>query len=189
MVQKALHFTAKSLDQFLKRQFDLDESNVQLNNVVEADGSLHPKNENKVVISLINIEKETVRAYCVRNEQLSNGKYANGAPAVGYNLYILMTPYFDDYNESLKFLNAIILFFQTYPSFDANSSSIFPEGLFKLDFNIENLSYHEMHNLWTSIGAKYRPSVLYKSWLVSVESNEIKGFEPAVSQISNAVAS
>lgn len=188
MIDKALKFTKDILDQFLKNKMGLDESKVLVNNIIDGDGSIPQKNQNKVIISLINVEKETLKPFNKRNKKLPDGNYALMAPVERYNLDILMTSNFDDYKETLKFLNASILFFQTNPSLSAASYSNIPEGLNKLEFELESISYHQMHSLWSAMGAKYQPSVIYKTRLVKLDSNETVTFDASVSKTSNSAS-
>jgi hypothetical protein len=185
MITQALQFTNYFLDQFLRNRFGLDESKVVLNNLIESDGSLPKINQNKVVISLINIERETAKPFVVRNQRMNNGNYSDVNLFERYNLDLLLSSNFDDYGETLKFLNAVILFFQVNNCLDASSSSNFPAGLTKLEFDIEKIAYHQMQNLWTAMGAKYQPSVIYKLRLITLQANEVQGFVPAVSKTSN----
>lgn len=187
MINKALQFTRDTLDQFLKNRFALDESQVVMNNLIDSNGSIPSINQNKVVISLINVEKETTKPFNIRNHQLSNGNYVNVNPAERFNLDILISSNFDDYSETLKFLNAVILFFQVNTSLTANSSAAIPKGLNKLEFDIEKLTYQEMNSLWSALGAKYQPSVIYKMRLLTIQGFEAEGFVTAVSTMVNEV--
>jgi hypothetical protein len=187
MINKALQFTSDTLDQFLKNRFALDETRVIMNNLIDSDGRIPAVNKNKVVISLINVERETTKAFNVRNHQLSNGSYVNINPAERFNLDILVSANFDDYRETLKFLNAVVLFFQINTSLTVNSSSAIPKGLNKLEFDIEKLTYQQMHSLWTAMGAKYQPSVIYKMRLLTIQGFEAEGFADAVYAITNQV--
>jgi len=187
MISKALQFNKEILDQFLKNRFGLDESKVLLNKLIDSDGSIPTINQNKVVISLINVEKEVNKQFYGRNQKIGNGNYSEIQPYERYNLDLLVSSNFDDYSETLKFLNASVLFFQIHPAVDSTSFSNIPAGLRKLEFDIEKISYHEMHSLWTAMGAKYQPSVIYKMRLVTIQGNETSGFTPAVSATSNTV--
>lgn len=187
MISKALQFTNDALNQFMQNRFGLDDKKVLLNKLIESNGNVPQVNQNKVVMSLINVEKETVKPFYNRNQQLQNGNYADVSPAERYNLDLLISSSFDDYGETLKFLEAVILFFQVNPFLDARSSSNMPAGIDKLEFEIEKITYHQMQSLWTAMGAKYQPSVIYKTRLVTVQANEIMGITPAVSQSSNSV--
>ena len=185
MIDKALLFTNEVLDQFLRNRFSLDESKVVLNNLIEANGSLPQINQNKIVISLINIERETAKPFYVRNQKLADGNYSDISPSERYNLDLLISSNFDDYGETLRFLNAVITFFQVNTSIDAGTFSNIPADLTKLEFDIEKISYHQMQSLWTAMGAKYQPSVIYKLRLVTIQANEPEGFTASVLKTSN----
>lgn len=186
MISKALQFTNDALDQFLRNRFGLDDKKVLLNKLVESNGNVPQVNQNKVVISLINVEKETTKPFYVRNQQLQNGNYSDVSPSERYNLDLLISSNFDDYGETLKFLDAVILFFQVNTTLDASSFSSIPAGLTRLEFEIEKVTYHQMQSLWTAMGAKYQPSVIYKTRLITIQASEISGFTPAVSNTSNS---
>jgi len=187
MIAKAMQFMNSSLDQFLRNRYGLDESKVVLNNLIDSDGSIPTINQNKLVISLINIEKETSKAFYTHNKKLTNGNFSDVNPSERYNLIILISSNFDDYAETLKFLNTVILYFQANPVLDANTSSNIPSGLTKLEFEVEKIGYHQMQGLWTAMGAKYQPSIIYKMRLITIQANETDGFIPAVRQYSNKV--
>jgi hypothetical protein len=110
-------------------------------------------------------------------------------PQERYNLYLLITPNFDDYYEGLKFLNASIQFFQLNGVLDVTKSSKIPKEINKIEFQLENGDgYMQMQNLWTALGAKYQPSIIYKMKLIAIVNDEINGFDTAISQIYNESA-
>jgi hypothetical protein len=184
MIRKALQFTSNMLGQSLKNRFALDDGKVVLNNLIEGNGSLPEINRNKIVISLINIEKETVKPFYIRNQKQQDGNYADINPTERYNLDILISANFDDYGEALKVLDAVILFFQINPCLDSGYSAV-PPGINKLEFEIEKINYHQMQGLWTSMGAKYVPSVIYKIRLVRFQGNEAASVTPGIKNTSN----
>jgi hypothetical protein len=188
MISKALQFTADVLDQFLKNRFGLDESRLVLNGVVEPNGNVPLINQNKIVMSLVNIEKETNKPFYVQQQRLSDGSYSEFNPDERFNLLILISANFDKYVEALKFLDGAILFFQINVRLDASRFSNMPPGLQKLEFELEKVNYHQMHGLWTAMGAKYQPSMIYKVRLVTYQGQETKTIVPAVNNTSNAMA-
>jgi hypothetical protein len=187
MIHQSLQFTNKLLGQFLKNRFGLNEDKTVLNYLIEPSGTLPKENQNKVVLSLINIEKETNQPFYIRNQKLENGSYSNFNPTEKYNIDLLISSNFDDYNESLKFLDAIIVFFQINNYLDASSSSSLPNGLNRLEFEYEKISYHQMHSLWTAMAAKYQPSIIYKMKLIKVQAHETIEIIPAVKNTTNNV--
>lgn len=189
MISKALQFTNDLMDQFLRNRFALEEGKVILNNLIEANGSVPEINKNKVILSLINIEKETLQPFYTRHQKMANGNFADVNPDERYNLYCLVSSNFDDYKESLKFLNEVMLFFQINAMINAHSFANMPAGVDRLEFEIEKINYQQMQGLWTAMGAKYQPSVIYKMRLITIQANQLKGFEQAVVQTSNQLSS
>lgn len=185
MINRSLQFTNKLLGQFLNNRFGSSEDLVVLNYHIEPNGSLPKVNQNKVVISLINIEKETNKPFYVRTQKLENGNYSNFNPIERYNLDLLISCNFDDYSETLKFLDAVILFFQINNYIDASTSSSIPEGLTKLEFEFEKITFQQMQSLWTAMGAKYQPSVIYKMRLIKIQANETTGITSSITGTAN----
>ncbi len=186
MILKAIEFTTKVFNQFIKNKFGLDENAVLANNIVDQNGTVPLENQNKIIISIIHIEQETTKQFYGRNQKLPDGNYVNKPLTQRYNLYLLITPNFDNYNETLKFLNASIQFFQANEILDATTNADIPSDLNKLEFELQKgESYMQMQNLWTALGAKYRPSLIYKMKLVTVATEDITGFSTEISQTSN----
>ncbi len=136
MINKALVFIKNTVNQNLKNHFVLDENIAVLNHLVEQDGSVPQKNQNKMVLSLINLEHETNQPYAGRYRHLNSSRIESVSPAVRFNMDLLFTASFDDYEESLKFLNSTIEFFQANSSLNRSSNSDIPDGIDMLNFEV-----------------------------------------------------
>lgn len=186
MLDQSMQFTANTLDQFVKNKFGLDESAVVVNGIIDQNGKVPLENQNKIVISLIHVEQETTKQFYNRNQKLTGGIYANTAQPQRYNLFLLVTPNYDDYSETLKFLDVTLQFFQIYEVLDASKRSDMPENIEKLEFEFQKgEDFMQMQNLWTALGAKYQPSVIYKLKLITIASDEVDAFTPKVTGIDN----
>lgn len=171
MIKNALVFTKNTLDEYLRNQFGLQETIVVLNHLVDQEGATPLKNQNKMVISLINLEEETTRQYSGRYYTTTDQRFQATCPPLRFNMDVLFTASFEDYEESLKFLTATVTYIQGNGSFNHDTHPRMPQGLQKLNFDIESLSYSETHDLWISMGAKYQPSVIYKARLVTIQAD------------------
>lgn len=189
MIDVCLEYVRKILDQSLMAAFGLEASVVVLNNVVDVNGGSPQKNQNKLVVTLVNLEYETNKQYYGGQQRSDGVQISRVNPAVCFNLDILISANFDEYGEALKFLTAAIGFFQEHLSFTRTNNPLLPEGVSMLQFEIENSPSHKAHNLWTALGAKYLPSIIYKIRHVSVESDQIKGSSAVVQRISAQAAS
>jgi hypothetical protein len=65
MIDEALSYLKDILDQQLRNQFDIAGNMVVLNNLVDSSGGLPLKNQNKLVLTLINLEHETSKPFMV----------------------------------------------------------------------------------------------------------------------------
>ncbi len=185
MIEKALQFTGKALNQFVKKKFGLDEDVVMINPIIDQNGVVPKENQNKIIISLIHVEQDNTKQFYNRNQQLSNGNYVKAPLSYRYNLFTLITPNFDSYSEALKFLDASIQFFQINELIDATRNAEIPSELGKLEYEFQKgENYMQMQNLWTALGAKYQPSVIYKVKLVTIVSDEIDGFDAGINEIN-----
>lgn len=183
MIQTSLLFIKKKLDQYLTLRFKLEESITVLNHLISQDGSYPQKNQNKMVITLINLDYDTNKQFQSKQQRLSDNDFIKTNPAIQFNVDLLFTASFDDYEEALKFLNATIAFFQSNNSLNAKTMPDIPSGIKMLNFEIENASFFEIHNLWNAMGAKYQPSIIYKVRQISIQNDEIKAIVRGVTDV------
>lgn len=187
MIKTALVFIKQQLDQQLVNRFSLDESIVILNHLLEPDGGVPQKNQNKMVITLINLDHETAKQYYGGQLRTPGGNITKVNPALHFNADLLFTANFDDYEEALKFLNATIGFFQANNSFNSKTTPDIPAPIKMLNFDIEKSTYAEIHNLWSAMGAKYQPSIIYKVRHLTIASDEVKAIVTSVTDLAVGV--
>jgi hypothetical protein len=187
MIHAAVSHIASQLNQFLKRSFDLNEDVVVLSNIMEQDGTLAPNINNKLVVFLVNVEKETASS---RPGNLGGfERSASSYPPVFLNLYVMVAGNFgcSNYAEALKFLSNTVSFFQRQPVFDHQVTPELDKRINKLALDIENLNIQDLSSLWGILSGKYQPSILYKVRMVAFDSGDvlsqlspIKGYQGSV---------
>lgn len=186
MIDVSLAFIAQILDRYLRLQLGLDHTLVVLNSLVNADGSTPEKNQNKVVITLINLEYESNRQFYGANLAFAQQQVRVNPPVV-FNLDLIISAQFDDYAESLKLLSLIAGFFQENPGLSRNSFPTMPASLPNLSVEIESSNSNKTHNLWTALGAKYLPSIMYKVRQVPIQGKQIQLANQAIRDTSSGV--
>lgn len=181
MIHAAVSHIAGQLNQYLKRTFDLSEDIVVMSNIVEQDGTVASHLNNKVVLCIVNIEKDTTP---IRQQYHNAGadRSAISTPPLYMNLYLMIIGHFsgNNYSEALKFISNAIGFFQRCPVFDHQNTPDLDQQVEKLVLEIENLNIQDLSNVWGILSGKYLPSVLYKVRMVSFDSGDVKGQAPAV---------
>jgi hypothetical protein len=187
MIDKALNFIVGELNNLLSSRFQSNENLAILSSLSNLDGTLPSAIENKIVFSLVNVERE---ASANSTGQMRPGAESHGrvSPPLGLNLLVLVTASFSsNYGEGLKILSNVLGFFQGKPSFNPQNSAGFPQGMEKLNLELVNLTIHEINNVWSILGAKYMPSIVYKVRMLVVQENWITERVPKVSAPSTQV--
>jgi len=188
MIDKAMTFIVGELNNLLSARFQSNENMAVLSSLSNSDGTVPPGIENKVVVSLINVERESTTSGGNWPARAGTGSYDRVSPPLGLNLMLLVTASFGTkYGEALKFLSTVLGFFQARPSFNAQNSAALPRELEKLSMELVNLSTHEVNNLWAILGAKYMPSVVYKVRMLLIQEDWINERTPAVMGVGTDV--
>lgn len=123
---------------------------------------------NTVVVSGVNLEEEKAFKNQPRaTVQVDNNGVPDSRriqPSIYFNLYLLFSANFNTYSDGLKAILAIADFFRTQHVFILLHSG----QEFKLIFDLCTLGLQDLNNLWSFLGGKSMPCLLYKVRLVEV---------------------
>ena len=185
MIYEALSCLVDEINEYFRIRLKVSEDKVSLSAIVNQDGTIAIQGENKILLTLTNIEKETIG----RNNSAFSGSplSTNKSPILTVNLYVLFSAYFSNgnYPESLRFISFIIAFFQQKNVFThVNTPRLDPE-IDKLIFEMASISPEQLNNIWGSLGAKYMPSVIYKVRMLTYNNNIIREYRPLVSGVES----
>lgn len=184
MIDAAITHIAGELNQHLKRSFDLTEDLVVISNILEQDGSVATHVNNKIVVSLVNIEKDAVPYRQKSAVNIGASRTLSSAQPVFFNLYLLFASCFvgSNYREGLKFISNTIGFFQSQPVFDRQNTPGLDKSIARLILDIENLNMHDLSGLWGMLSGRYLPSIMYKVRMVTYDSAVVSSQIPVVSR-------
>ena len=178
MIYQSLHCLADEINDFFRIKLQVTEDKVLLSSIVNQDGSVAVQGENKIVLTLLNVEKENAKTSSgyPATPRTSNGQ----ASAININLLIMLSVYFsgNNYPEGLKFLSLVISFLQRKPVFNQSNTPRLPPEIEKLSFDLETIGLERLSNIWTMIGAKYMPSVIYKLRMLTFDDTTVTEYRP-----------
>ncbi len=174
MISDVLTFAKGQLDQYLSLRFGLDEPAVVINSLPGLNGQTMLGNQNRVVISLVNLEHEESLRNFPAQRVTNDGLGVSSNRPQSFNINLLLTANFDDYQEALKFLDETISFFQTNSSFSTNSNPELPAVLTSLNFNVENIDLLDTHKL----NPGGQPCILYKVRQIVFDGDTENGAQP-----------
>lgn len=177
LIDLALGAIVRQLNESLRRTFGVREDMAVLSSLVEPDGSVGTQSQNRLVVSLVNVERETLAQREPRPPRNPLGPSVVSAEPVHLVLTVLFAASFDGahYDEALKLLSATVGFFQSRPVLDPHNTPELDRRIDRLALDMVNLGFAELSNLWSIVGGKYQPSVLYRVRMVSVDLAQISG--------------
>ncbi|HEY4319223.1 MAG TPA: DUF4255 domain-containing protein [Herbaspirillum sp.] len=182
MINAAVSHLAVQLNQFLKQAYALTEDIVLMSGLVDAEGHAVPNTNNKLVVFLANLEKDTVPYRQQTAGEVGAARSVVSSAPLYLNLYVMIAANFSgaNYSEALKLISGAISYFQRFPVFDHQVTPGLDPRIEKLVLDMENLKIHELSNIWTLLGGKYLPSVLYKVRMVAFDTDDIVARVPTV---------
>lgn len=185
MIYEALTCITEEISEFFRTKLRINEEKIVLSGLINQDGTVAIQGENKVIVTLVNIEKEPA----VKGAAGGAAKtFSNSSTPVSINLYVLFSAYFSsaNYPEALRFLSFVIAFLQDKAVFSQSNTPRLDESIEKLSFELESVGSEKMNNIWSTLGAKYMPSALYKIRMLTYDSLSIKEYRPVVSGTSGS---
>jgi hypothetical protein len=130
------------------------------------------KTTNKVLLTLANLSEEATMknlpGYIVPRDD--SVEYRNSP--VNLNLYLLFTVCMSNYEHAMIYLTHTITFFQGKNTFNRQNSVTAVDGLpddFHIILDLYSLSFEQANYLWSTLGGKQHPFVLYKVRLLKME--------------------
>ncbi len=177
MIHEVLPVIVDEVRDFLMSRVGASEEQVVLGNIVNQDGTIAVNGEDRVIVSLINIERDG----SFQGKGMAG--YGKVNAPVHINVYVIFAAYFrnTNYIEALKFISGVVGFFQGKSVFDHHNTPMMTSNANKVRLEIVNIDWRELSNLWAAIGAKYIPSVVYRIRTLDMDEDRITDEVPAVS--------
>jgi len=174
VIYDTLKFLSEEVNRYLSLKMGvLAEPRLRIGNVSLAlDNTLTAENSlaGKAILSLVNIEEDKVakqQENYVRTD--TSTKYKS--PPLYLNLYILFSVNKPEYDDCLKWLGHIMQYFQHQQVFTPVTHPNLDPKIPKIVVDLFSLNFEQVNHLWSTLGGKYMPSVMYKIRQVSLDEN------------------
>lgn len=204
MIKPALILLREELRAFLSSKGDT--TDVILENIALLETNDASNLDQRIIISLVNIEEESTLKNTNNffKTSASKGNYSNSP--VYLNLYLLMTANYtggdspkNNYLLALSNLSFVISFFQGKNIFtiansqvpnildfyDAQDKQYLPDLLnMKITLELYTLTFEQINHLWGSLGGRQVPFAMYKARLVMITDRNIIRQTPLIEEIN-----
>ena len=169
MIEAAIEFVRKET----ARHLGLADDQVIINS---ARKLVDENNGGGVYISLVNVQEESALRNLPHSER-RGGVTHYIEPPVYLNLFLLFAFNAESYSKSLIQLSELVELFQRHRWFGSETqaavgATVFPAGLDRIIFEMVNMNFEELNNLWGVLGGSYFPSVVYRMRLIKVQAND-----------------
>jgi hypothetical protein len=189
MIENVLNFIKETAERYITEQLGntLGDEKVVLTTFVDDAGKTQIPNE-RLGLSLLNIEHErTFRAGPNVPIKQSNAGIPEQAvflhKPVDVNLQLIFTANFSNYQESLKHISYVIQCFQSQTNlvFEPQNAELDP---MPLHMEINTLPLEQQHYIWSMIGLRYLPSVVYRLRMVRIQDINDKRVKPVMKSMT-----
>lgn len=200
MILQTLKILSNELESFLDSftEDGTDSKRVVIGNIAFHESEKYRPNsvdittDDKIVMTVVRIEEESIlknNAHFTKNTSLNTIDYHN--PKVNVNLYILITCNSFLYENAMTYLSRVIRFFQSKKVFSESNTAAILSGInemdrfenFKLLVELYSPSFEESNHLWSMMGGKQLPFVMYKLRAIDLEFRTISSSSPRVEEI------
>ncbi|MGX5820934.1 DUF4255 domain-containing protein [Chitinophaga lutea] len=151
----------------LNLYFGLHAGSGDLFDCVLGDISVHEKSaeggdvelfHNKVVLTLVSVEEESTLKNNYPLREIGSS-FVQEKSAVYINAYLLFSAKYKEYDTSMQALSQVIGCFQS-----TRRLSLLVDGREQdAVLTLHNVGFENLNNLWTVMGGRYLPSVIYKA--------------------------
>ncbi|MEY2883219.1 MAG: hypothetical protein RL490_943 [Pseudomonadota bacterium] len=158
---------------------------VVLCNLADPGGALPAEAADKLVLSLVNVERDAMQMRTQRVSEHRDG-FLVEQPPLHLNLLLMVAATHGGtrYAEALKLLSATIAFFQSRPVFDHQNSPALDPRVDRIALDLEPMGATESHNLWGILGGRYLPSALYRLRMIVIDPREISATPPRIEDVA-----
>lgn len=185
MIAKTLSILVDRLNSYIDQRTDyLEGKVVQLSPPVAPDGVMPVEANDKVLVFLSNISKDTLPQQA--KVRASTGTILQTPNPLFLNLQVIVAANFrsEHYRDGLALLSLAIQCFVQHSVLDKNIEPSLPPSIDRILVDIENTNLGEAANLWGIFGGKYLPSILYKVRMLIVNGDGVgERFVPAAETV------
>lgn len=182
MIDRAVSFVVDELNEYFNVRSESPDR-AAAGSLFDLDGNVESTLKNKVVVSLVNVERDRTYRSVETFEKRVDGVGERVQPPVKVNLYLLFIGNFSDYAEAMKAVSQVVGFFQHRPSVAYASVPALSELEGRMTFELCSLTFEQINHLWGALGGKYVPSVLYKVGIVDLRDRQLEAEVAPVTEI------
>lgn len=188
MLDTALKFLKDELGDYFFKRTGSHSVVVKMSSVVDETGK-YSFDKETVCASIINIAEERTFKSNSPEYTYVNGQHVVLEPALKLNLYVMFAANFTQYDVALRYISYVLTYFQSHPCFTPDQNPALENGISKIVVELQSLNYEQLNQIWTFVGGKQLPSVIYKVSMIALQDESLKAVQPPLTVINTDMAS
>lgn len=188
MLDVALKFVTDELNAFLAARTGADTVQVKLTRFPSDTGSKYAFDEGSLGLTVINLEEERTVKSQLPTQSYHNGQHVVREPDIKINLHLLIGANFKQYDEALRYLSLVMVFFQSHPVFTPAEYPALDPAIERLALELQSPSYEQLNQIWGFVGTKQLPSAIYRMRMVALQDTAPVHLRPPVTAIAAAMS-
>ncbi|HIJ94650.1 MAG TPA: DUF4255 domain-containing protein [Desulfuromonadales bacterium] len=186
MLDYALTFLTDELNGYLVTRTASDSVKASLSRVVDEAGK-YAFDIDSISCSIISIEEERLLKSHLPDYSTINGRHVVRPPELKLNLQILFAANFTHYDQALKYISYVLMFFQSHPIFSSDTHPALSPAIGKLSMELLSLNFEQLNQMWAFIGAKQLPSAVYRVRMVTLQDTADSAVKPPITTIRTTI--
>ncbi|CAK9885810.1 MAG: hypothetical protein XXXJIFNMEKO3_02227 [Candidatus Erwinia impunctatus] len=163
------------MNQSINAVFDLSEDLVIVSPPADLDGSKSTKIQNKILIFISNIEKDSFSKSFRQDNYQNSNKTAISTKPLYITLTVTIAANFstNHYTDGLKLVSNLLAFFNRHKNFTLQNSPDLPRQIEQINMELESIPGEQLNHMWGRFGSHYLPSCVYRVRAVIPDSESI----------------
>lgn len=162
MLDLCLNYLKERMNQSIRNTFDLPTDIVIVAPPADLDGSKPDKIQNKILLFISNIEKDSFSKTLNQNHYNSKSTVTTKPLFITLTITIAANFSNENYSDGLKVLSHLLAFFNRNNSFNHTNSPELPNYIEKINMDLESIPGDQLNHMWGIFGSHYLPSCIYR---------------------------
>jgi hypothetical protein len=189
MIDKCLDFLKAEINTYLFAKTANSTMAVDFCKIVNEVNGTYAFPQDTIGGSVINIEEERILRNQLPDYIYKNNQHVIAEPALKINLYLIFAANFQHYNEGMKYLSYLLMFFQANPAFTPDKYPALDPGFEMLTAELISPSFEQLNQIWMILGSKQLPSIFYKVRMIQLQDDSTTGIQKPITKIEGALHS
>ena len=184
MIYETLRALELEINSHLKYVTGSNEELLILSNLVDQSGQKSLEQDNIIYFSLLQIEEDKT----INKSGGYSHNFKNGIPSM-LNLYVIFISSYsgNQYREGLLLIDLILNYFQDNNVIKNTDIEGFPNNIDRLSFELQNLDFKEISNVFSAMGAKLAPHTIYKLRILPIFGSTNKKSIPSMKELNRSL--